>query len=98
MRLGLSCILAFVIGLIVPGVASGYGNGGNGGSGAGAEVHEHASEGGSLIPNPNGKGVRGSSVWRGPRPAGPFEKDTSIQDALDDLAQGIGSTYSDEDV
>jgi hypothetical protein len=98
MRLGLLFILTVVIGLIVPGLASGYGNGGNGGSGAGAELHEHASGGVSWIPNPNGKGVIGSSVWRGPRPAGPFEEDTSIQDALDELAQGKGSTYSDEDV
>ena len=98
MRLGLLFILAVVIGLIVPGLASGYGNGGNGGSGAGAELHEHASGGVSWIPNPNGKGVIGSSVWRGPRPAGPFEEDTSIQDALDELARGKGSTYSDEDV
>ena len=98
MRLGLLLILAFVIGLIIPGLTSGYGNGGNGGSGAAAELHEHASGGVSWIPNPNGKDIIGSSVWRGPRPAGPFEEDTSIQDALDELARGKGSTYSDEDV
>jgi hypothetical protein len=98
MRLGPLLILASVIGLVVPGLASGYGNGGNGDGGAGAELHEHASGRVSWIPNPNGKGVIEPSVWRGPRPAGPFEEDTSIQDALDELARGRGSTYSDEDV
>jgi hypothetical protein len=75
-----------------------YGGGGGGGGNGGAEDHEHASGGVSWTPNPNGEGVIGSSVWRGPRPAGPFQEDKSIQDALDDLVRGMGTEFTDEQV
>lgn len=93
--------LLLAIILIVPTqsvLAYGGGGGGGGGAGGGAEDHEHASGGVSWTPNPNGEGVIGSSVWRGPRPEGPFQDDKSIQDALDDLVSGMGSEFTDEQV
>ena len=89
-------ILALAISLIMPvRSALAYGNGN--GNGDTAEDHEHASGGVSWLPNPNGDGVIGSSLWRGPRPAGPFEEGKSIQDALEELARGLGSEFSKED-
>jgi hypothetical protein len=101
MRRILFIALVLTIVLVVPSqsvLAYGGGGGGAGGAGAGAEDHEHASGGVSWTPNPNGEGVIGSSVWRGPRPAGPFQADKSIQDALDDLVRGMGSEFTDEQV
>jgi len=100
MRTILVVLLAVMIGLLAPTqlVFAYGGGGGGGGAGAGAEDHEHASGGVSWTPNPNGEDVIGSSVWRGPRPPGPFQADKAIQDALDDLVQGAGPTYSDEQV
>jgi len=92
-------VLALVISLTVASnTCLAYGGGGAGGAGAGAEDHEHASGGVSWTPNPNGEGVIGSSVWRGPRPSGPFQADKSIQDALDDLVRGMGTEFTDEQV
>ena len=93
--------LVLAIALVAPSqsvLAYGGGGGGAGAGGAGAEDHEHASGGVSWTPNPNGEGVIGSSVWRGPRPAGPFQADKSIQDALDDLVRGMGSEFTDDQV
>jgi hypothetical protein len=91
-------ILALAISLIMPArSALAYGNGNGNGNGDTAEDHEHASGGVSWQPNPNGDGVIGSSLWRGPRPAGPFEEGKSIQDALEELARGLGSEFSEED-
>lgn len=91
-------ILALAISLIMPvRSALAYGNGNGNGNGDTAEDHEHASGGVSWLPNPNGDGVIGSSLWRGPRPAGPFEEGKSIQDALEELARGLGSEFSEED-
>ena len=101
MRTILVVVLAVLIGLSVPAplvFAYGGGGGGGGGAGAGAEDHEHASGGVSWAPNPNGEDVIGSSVWSGPHPEGPFQADKSIQDALEELAQGAGSIYSDDQV
>jgi len=94
--------LALAIALVLPTQSvlayGGGGGGGGAGAGAGAEDHEHASGGVSWTPNPNGEGVIGSSVWRGPRPAGPFQDDKAIQDALDDLVSGMGSEFTDDQV
>jgi hypothetical protein len=91
-------VLILAISLMMPARSVlAYGNGGNG-NGDTTEDHEHASGGVSWTPNPNGEGVIGSSVWQGPRPAGPFQADKSIQDALEDLARGAGTEYTDKQV
>jgi hypothetical protein len=79
-------ICAAALMLVVP--AHGVFAYGNGGGNGGDESHEHYAAGVSCIPNPNGEGVIGSSIWSGPRPAGPFEEAKSIQDAWQDLLSG----------
>ncbi len=97
-------LLTLLMCLLVP-VTLAYSYGGGGGSGGGVSQAEDSSFGGGAVswaPNPNGADVRGSSIWNG-RPEnlekGPYQPDTAVEDAEQDLLDGFRSgQYSADEV
>ena len=87
-------MIIFVLCLVLsPNSAFAYGGGG----GADISQLEDSSFGGGAVSwgsNPNGANVRGSSIWHG-RPEniekGPYQADTAVQDAEQDLLDGFNS-------
>lgn len=94
-------LLSLLMCLLVP-ITTAYSYGG--GSGGGTSQSDDSSFGGgavSWVPNPNGADVRGSSIWHG-RPEnikkGPYQPDTAVEDAEQDLLDGFkrGEYSADE--
>jgi len=94
-------LLSLLMCLLVP-ITTAYSYGGGGG-GAGSDSEISSSGGGAVSwsSNPNGLDVIGSSIWHG-RPAnikkGPYQPDTAVEDAEQDLLDGFkrGEYTADE--
>lgn len=101
MRIRMITVLTFLICLAMPvNSAIAYG----GGSGGGTSQSDDSSFSGGAVswaPNPNGVDVIGSSIWHG-RPdnikKGPYQPDTAVEDAEQDLLDGFkrGEYSADE--
>ncbi|MBT8490595.1 MAG: hypothetical protein KJN62_06075 [Deltaproteobacteria bacterium] len=96
-------LLSLLMCLLVP-ITTAYSYGGGGGGGGAGSDSEISSSGGGAVSwssNPNGLDVIGSSIWHG-RPEnikkGPYQPDTAVEDAEQDLLDGLkrGEYTADE--